>query len=49
MEIAVPTHVVVYALGCLAVIIVIGAIAGVYTFIEDRIARKREQDAAGRK
>lgn len=49
MEIAIPTHVIVYALGCLAVIVVIGAIAGVYTFIENRIARKRERDAARQK
>ncbi|BCX03326.1 MAG: hypothetical protein KatS3mg053_1264 [Candidatus Roseilinea sp.] len=49
MEIAIPTHVIVYALGCLAVIVVIGAIAGAYTFVENRITRKREQDAARRK
>ncbi|MCL6511090.1 MAG: hypothetical protein K6U78_10410 [Anaerolineae bacterium] len=46
MEIALPAHVVVYALGCLAVIVVIGGITWLYTFIETRVARKRERNAA---
>ncbi len=45
MEIAIPTHVVVYALGCLAVIVVTGAIAWAYTFVENRLARNRERGA----
>lgn len=49
MNVNIPAQIVVYALGCLAVIVVIGAIAWTYSTIERRITRKREQDVAKEK
>lgn len=49
MEIRIPSHVVVYALGCLAVIVIVGGLTWVYLAIEQRITRKRERDATKRK
>ena len=45
MSFSIPTNIVVYSLGCVAVVIVVGAISWTFITIERAIMRKREEKA----